>query len=95
MIAEDQFQARTTVPCLSRFNVKGVVMAGTINFNQSFKVLLNFSLGRINDTNAMVALDIDSDEDLFLLMWQAHLPMPRLPAAKTQAMVNSLHALLP
>ena len=63
--------------------------------NQNFKTLLDFSLGRVDDTNAMAALGIDSDEDLFLLMSQAHLPMPRLPAATTQAMVNSLHALLP
>ncbi len=63
--------------------------------NQNFKALLDFSLGRVNDTNTKEALGIDSDEDLFLLMSQAHLPMPRLPAARTQAMVNSLHALLP
>lgn len=61
--------------------------------NQNFKTLLDFSLGRTDDRVAMDALGIDSDEDLFLLMAQAHLPMPRLPAATTQDMVDSLHAL--
>ncbi len=61
--------------------------------NQNFKTLLDFSLGRVDDQSAMAALGIDSDEDLFLLMTQAHLPMPRLPETSTQEMVNSLHAL--
>ena len=61
--------------------------------NQNFKTLLDFSLGRINDHIALAALGIDSQEDLFLLMVQAHLPMPRLSAEITQGMVNSLHAL--
>ncbi len=45
--------------------------------NQDFRTLLNFSLGRIDDLSAMNTLGIDSQEDLFLLMAQAHLPMPR------------------
>lgn len=61
--------------------------------NQNFRTLLNFSLGRIGDAEALVALGIDSQEDLFLLMAQAHLPMPRIPDAQTQHMVHSLHAL--
>lgn len=61
--------------------------------NQNFKTLLDFSLGRIDDSSALAALGIDSQEDLFLLMVQAHLPMPRLPEAVTQAMVDSLRAL--
>lgn len=61
--------------------------------NQNFKVLLDFSLGRLADGEAMHALGIDSDEDLFLLMAQAHLPMPRLPDASTQEMVEQLNAL--
>lgn len=61
--------------------------------NQNFKTLLDFSLGRTDDHAAMAALGIDSQEDLFLLMVQAHLPMPRLPQASTQSMVDSLHAL--
>lgn len=61
--------------------------------NQNFRTLLDFSLGRIDDRPAMAALGIDSEEDLFLLMAQAHLPMPRLPAATTQSMVDELNAL--
>ena len=61
--------------------------------NQNYKTLLGFSLGRIDDLSAMSALGIDSQEDLFLLMAQAHLPMPRLPDQATQGMVDELHAL--
>ena len=61
--------------------------------NQNFRSLLDFSLGRLNDLEVKDQLGIDSDEDLFLLMAQAHLPMPRLPEAATQAMVDSLRAL--
>jgi hypothetical protein len=61
--------------------------------NQNFRTLLDFSLGRLADHEALAALGIDSQEDLFLLMTQAHLPMPRLPEAVTQDMVDSLHAL--
>ena len=63
--------------------------------NQNFKTLLDFSLGRIDSDVAMETLGIDSDEDLFLLMAQAHLPLPRLPAETTQYMVDSLQALAP
>lgn len=61
--------------------------------NQNFRHLLDFSLGRIDDRAVMAALGIDSEEDLFLLMAQAHLPMPRLPDATTQGMVAELNAL--
>lgn len=61
--------------------------------NQNFRALLDFSLGRIDHRAVMMALAIDSEEDLFLLMAQAHLPMPRLPAASTQRMVDELNAL--
>lgn len=61
--------------------------------NQNFRTLLDFSLGRGDDVAAMNALGIDTQEDLFLLMAQAHLPMPRLPEAAMQAMVESLQAL--
>jgi hypothetical protein len=61
--------------------------------NQNFRILVDFSLGRTNDLAAMDALGIDSEEDLFLLMAQAHLPMPRLPQAQTQRMVDELNAL--
>lgn len=62
--------------------------------NQNFQTLLDFSLGRIGDAAAMTALGVDSQEDLFLLMAQAHLPMPRLPDVQTQQMVESLQALI-
>ena len=61
--------------------------------NQNFRQLLDFSLGRIAGDEAMRALGIDSEEDLFLLMAQARLPMPRLPEVVTQGMVDSLNAL--
>lgn len=61
--------------------------------NQNFRSLLNFSLGRADDRATLAALGIDSEEDLFLLMTQAHLPMPRLPDATTQDMVETLNAL--
>lgn len=67
--------------------------AAEASSNQNFRLLLDFSLGRLNDLEVKDQLGIDSDEDLFLLMAQAHLPMPRLPEAATQAMVESLRAL--
>ena len=67
--------------------------AAEIRGNQNFKVLLDFSLGRLADDEAMRALGTDSEEDLFLLMAQAHLPMPRLPEAVTRGMVDQLLSL--
>jgi hypothetical protein len=61
--------------------------------NQNYRTLIDFSLGRLDDLAAMTALGIDSEEDLFLLMAQAHLPMPRLADATTQGMVDVLNAL--
>lgn len=61
--------------------------------NQSYCALFDFSLGRIDDITAMAALGIDSEEDLFLLMAQAHLPMPRLSVEVTQGMVGNINAL--
>jgi hypothetical protein len=63
--------------------------------NANFLALLDFSLGRSDDLTLMEALGIDSEEDLFLLMAQAHLPMPRLSAAATEAMAAELHCLSP
>ena len=68
--------------------------AAEVSGNQNFRTLLDFSLGRMDDHAALAALGIDSQEDLFLLMAQAHLPMPRLPEETTQRMVQSLHDLL-
>jgi hypothetical protein len=61
--------------------------------NENYRILLNFSLGRMNSLATMTALGIDSEEDLFLLMVQAHLPMPRLSDNATREMVDSLHEL--
>jgi hypothetical protein len=61
--------------------------------NANFHTLLDFSLGRIDDHQTMMALGIDSDEDLFLLMARAHLPMPRLPESRTHRTVDDLNAL--
>jgi hypothetical protein len=61
--------------------------------NHNFQTLLDFSLGRINDLQAMETLGIESEEDLFLLMARAHLPMPRLDASTTREMTDSLHSL--
>ena len=63
------------------------------NGNQNFRILLDFSLGRIDGSAAKDALGIDSEEDLFLLMAQARVPMPRLPEARTRRMVETLNAL--
>ena len=67
--------------------------AAQANGNQNFATLLDFSLGRITDVAALARLGFDSDEDLFLLMAQAHLPMPRLTESATRAMVAGLTAL--
>lgn len=67
--------------------------ASEANGNQNFRTLLDFSLGRIGAAQAMDALATDSEEDLFLLMAQAHLPMPRLSDSATLQMAESLHDL--
>jgi hypothetical protein len=61
--------------------------------NQNYKNLIAFSLGQATAAQTLERLGTDSTEDLFLLMAQAHLPMPRLPDAATRAMVQSLHQL--
>ena len=67
--------------------------AGEVTGNNNFKTLLDFSLGRLDGRKVAAALGIESDEDLFLLMAQAHLPMPRLSESTTRGMIDSLHAL--
>ncbi len=61
--------------------------------NANYGTLLAFSLGRLGTDAALRALGLDNDEDLFLLMVQARLPMPHLPEAETAGMVKALHAL--
>jgi hypothetical protein len=61
--------------------------------NSNAAALLAFSLGRLSDEQAMEQLNLEQEEDLFLLMAQAHLPMPRLSEEATAAMVAELEAL--
>ncbi len=61
--------------------------------NSNAATLLAFCLGRISDGQAMAQLELEHEEDLFLLMAQAHLPMPRLSEPATAAMVAELEAL--
>jgi len=61
--------------------------------NQNYKSLLDFSLGNADEVTTLGKLGIEQTEDLFLLMAQARLPMPRLPDAVTQGMVEKLGAL--
>lgn len=74
-------------------------MADTVKFTGSVernlpKYLLDFSLGHTDAGGTMEKLGIASEEDLFLLMAQARLPMPHLDPASTAAMANSLQELL-
>ncbi len=62
--------------------------------NPHFRTLLDFTLGRINDLAAMDSLGLESEEDLFLLMAQARLPMPRLSETTTREMVDDLNKML-
>lgn len=62
--------------------------------NSNFASLLSFSLGRATEAETLYALGIDSAEDLFLLMVQSHLPMPRLPEEQTRQMVSDLDTLV-
>lgn len=61
--------------------------------HQNFATLLDYSLGRIDDLAALGRLGLDNEEDLFLLMAQARLPMPRLSDSATRSMVEALAAL--
>ena len=64
--------------------------AGETSANANYRALVEFALGRIDAASAMEALGIDAEEDLFLLMARARLPMPRLPEERTDAMVEEL-----
>jgi hypothetical protein len=61
--------------------------------NQNYPNLLAFSLGQCNAQTAMDKLGIESFEELFLLMAQAHLPMPRLCDIATASMAQGLNSL--
>jgi hypothetical protein len=61
--------------------------------NQNYATLLAFSLGQHDAQTTLDKLGLLSGEDLFLLMAQARLPMPRLADAVTDAMIKALHTL--
>jgi hypothetical protein len=89
-------KAETSVNALFNAELRYLVEtfeAAEATGNQNYRSLLDFSLGRIDDLAAMAVLGIDSEEDLFLLITQARLPMPRLPAATTQGMLDELNTL--
>lgn len=52
----------------------------------NYRKLLDFALGRIPYRALMTELHIDSDEDLFLMMCGAGLPMPTLPKEELKKM---------
>lgn len=89
-------QADTSVNALFNAELRYLVEtyeASRNHGNDNFRILVDFSLGRLDDLSAMKRLGLDSEEDLFLLMAQARLPMPRLPEEVTRAMVNGLNSL--
>lgn len=89
-------KAETSVNALFNAELRYLVEtfeAAEVTNNQNFRILLDFSLGRRDDRATLAALGIDSEEDLFLLMAQARLPLPRLPETTTRRMVDELNAL--
>ena len=58
--------------------------------NRNYAALVEFAIGGADAARTMETLGIDSEEDLFLLMTQARLPMPRLADDRTEAMVDEL-----
>ena len=62
--------------------------------NRNAALLLGFALGCISDLEVMGQLHLEHEEDLFLLMAQAHLPLPRLADQATEAMVSDLQQLV-
>jgi len=58
--------------------------------NRNYAVLVEFAIGGVDSAEAMETLGIDAEEDLFLLMAQARLPMPRLSDDRTEAMIEEL-----
>jgi len=69
--------------------------AAEVTGNRNFGTLLHFSLGHIDDLTAMESLGLESEEDLFLMMAQARLPMPKLSDSITRGMVDDMNSLIP
>jgi hypothetical protein len=59
----------------------------------NYRKLLDFSLGRIPYRKLMTEMHIESDEQLFLMMCAADLPMPTLPADELAKMATTLEML--
>ena len=86
----------TSVNALLNVQLRSLVEtyeASEVAHNGNYATLLAFSLGRLDGQAVIKTLGIDSEEDLFLLMAQARLPMPRLPAVETRKMADTLHRL--
>lgn len=62
--------------------------------NRNAPLLLGSALGCISDLEVMDQLHLEHEEDLFLLMAQANLPLPRLADQATEAMVSDLQQLV-
>ncbi|MCP9913086.1 hypothetical protein KBZ07_06660 [Cyanobium sp. BA20m-14] len=62
--------------------------------NRNSSLMLGFALGGSNNLEVMDQLHLEQEEDLFLLMAQAHLPLPRLADQATEAMVSDLQQLV-
>ena len=62
--------------------------------NRNAALLLGSALGCISDLDVIEQLHLEHEEDLFLLMAQAHLPLPRLADQATEAMVSDLQQLV-
>lgn len=56
--------------------------------------LLDFSLGRVSYRTLMKELAVEGDEQLFLLMARAGLPMPSLSEEETKAMADKFGEVL-
>jgi len=86
-------KADTSVNALFKTELRYLVETFEATGNHNFIVLLDFSLGRLAGDEAMRMVGIDGEEDLFVLMARAYLPMPRIADATTQGMVDQLKSL--
>lgn len=67
--------------------------AGQQRGNSNYIHLLDFSLGRMNENEALSQLGLISLGDLYRLLAQVGLPRPRLSASEIDRLVKSLHDL--
>ena len=62
---------------------------------ENYRILLEFSRGRIPYRKLMADLQLETDEDLFLMMCAAELPMPTLSEETLDSMsriLENIHA---